>query len=132
MSAETFPSTQNQSGTRYAQLPDVLIVLHAIVMTFAGIAWARNSAGMGGPITRPGAHFWYDFTRLESLPVSDLCRLLTDFFAAQLHSSTHLSVPSAISMVYWVLLLVLGTVQWYLVGKFVVWIGWRGEIDLRR
>lgn len=128
MSAETFASTQNQSGIRYAQLPEFLIVLHAMVMTCAGIAWARNAAEMGSPMTRPGAHFWYDFTRLELLPVSNLCRLLTDFLAAQLHSSTYLSVPSAISMVYWVLLLVLGTVQWYLVGKFVVWIG--DETDL--
>lgn len=101
-----------------------------MVMTGAGIAWARNAAEMGGPLTRPGAHFWYDFTRLECFPVSDLCRLLTDFLAIQLRSSTHLSVPSAISMVYWVLLLVLGSVQWCLVGKFVVWIGWRDETDL--
>jgi hypothetical protein len=67
---------------------------------------------------------------LESFPVSYLCRPLTEFLFVQLRSSTPLSVSSAISMVYWVLLLVLGTVQWYLLGKLVVWIGWRGETDL--
>jgi hypothetical protein len=130
MTAGTFPSTPNQRSIRFAQLPDLLIVLHAIVMTGAGIAWARNAAEMGGPMARLGAHSWYDLTRLESFPVSYLCRPLTEFLFVQLRSSTPLSVSSAISMVYWVLLLVLGTVQWYLLGKLVVWIGWRGETDL--
>jgi hypothetical protein len=127
MTTDAIPSTQNQWGIRFPQLPDRLIVLHAIIMTCAGIAWARNAAEMGRRMASPGAHFWYGLTRLECFPVSDLCRLLTEFLVVQLRNWTHLSMPSAISMVYWVLLFVLGTVQWYLVGKLVAWIGSRDE-----
>ncbi len=120
--------TQNQRGIRFAQLPAILIVLHATVMMCAGIAWARNAAEMGSPMAGRGAYFWYDLTRLESFPASYLCRLLAEFLVIQLRSSTPVSASSAISIVYWVLLLVLGAVQWYLVGKLVVWIRRRGEI----
>ncbi len=130
MTLGTIPSTQNKRGVRFARLPAILIVLHAIVMTCAGIAWARNSAEMGSPMAGPGAYFWYDLIRLESFPASYLCRQLAEFLVVQLRSSTRVSTSSAISIVYWLLLFVLGAVQWYLVGKLVIWIRRRGKVHV--
>ncbi len=70
----------------------------------------------------PEASFWYNVTRLESFPISYLARSLIELLVLRLPSSTPISASAALSIGYWILLLVLGGTQWYLVGNFVVWL----------
>ena len=122
MTLDAVHSVQNHSPISASRLPRILVALHAIVMALAGIVWIRSAAERGVSMAGPEASFWYNVTRLESFPISYLARSLIELLVLRLPSSTPISASAALSIGYWILLLVLGGTQWYLVGNFVVWL----------
>jgi len=112
MSRTRFPRKNHLLGI-------ALAVLHILLLLTIARSWSQAYAEYGDPYAGPTGQGAFETLKQVDFPLSYLCRWATHRILLLNANRLHMPLGLADAAVYWPLLFVLGTCQWFLVGYVV-------------